>query len=86
MDGTDASHEQFHAQQRHQAQLQAKAKQRVETLFGELWHNVDDANRSAAARVLDGRYRWLEEGVPDPAGDGPMIPEEVKQRASAHVA
>ena len=56
-----------------------QAKQRVETLFHELWDNVDDANRSAAARVLDGRYRWLEEGVPDPAGDGPMIPEEVKQ-------
>jgi alkylation response protein AidB-like acyl-CoA dehydrogenase len=58
-----------------------QAKQRVETLFHELWDNVDDANRAAAARVLDGRYRWLEEGVPDPAGDGPMIPEEVKQAA-----
>jgi hypothetical protein len=30
MDGTDASHEQFHAQQRHQAQLQAKAKGALE--------------------------------------------------------
>ncbi len=60
-----------------------QAKQRVETLFHELWHNVDDANRAAAARVLDGRYRWLEEGVADPAGEGPMIPEEVKQPASA---
>ncbi len=60
-----------------------QAKQRVETLFGELWNNVDDANRAAAARVLDGRYRWLEEGVADPAGEGPMIPEEVKQPASA---
>jgi hypothetical protein len=58
-----------------------QARQRVETLFHELWDNVDDANRAAAARVLDGRYRWLEEGVPDPAGDGPMIPEEVKQAA-----
>jgi hypothetical protein len=60
-----------------------QAKQRVETLFGELWNNVDDVNRAAAARVLDGRYRWLEEGVADPAGEGPMIPEEVKQPASA---
>ena len=59
-----------------------QAKQRVETLFGDLWNNVDDANRSAAARVLDGRYRWLEEGLVDPAGEGPMIPEEVKQQAS----
>jgi len=60
-----------------------QARQRVETLFHELWSNVDDANRSAAARVLDGRYLWLEEGVADPAGEGPMIPEEVKQPASA---
>ena len=63
-----------------------QAKQRVETLFGELWNNVDDANRSAAARVLDGRYRWLEEGLVDPAGEGPMIPEEVKQQASVPAA
>ena len=60
-----------------------QAKRRVETLFGQLWDNDDDANRAAAARVLDGRYRWLEEGVVDPSGDGPMIPAEVKQPASA---
>ncbi|HUA07171.1 MAG TPA: acyl-CoA dehydrogenase family protein [Solirubrobacteraceae bacterium] len=63
-----------------------QAKHRVDTLFGELWNNVDDANRSAAARVLEGRYRWLEEGIADPAGDGPMIPEEVKQQASVPAA
>jgi alkylation response protein AidB-like acyl-CoA dehydrogenase len=63
-----------------------QAKQRVETLFHELWNNVDDANRSAAARVLDGRYRWLEEGIADPSGEGPMIPPEVKQPASAPAA
>ena len=60
-----------------------QAKRRVETLFGQLWDNDDDANRTAAARVLDGRYRWLEEGIVDPSGDGPMIPAEVKQPASA---
>jgi alkylation response protein AidB-like acyl-CoA dehydrogenase len=60
-----------------------QAKRRVETLFGQLWDNDDDANRTGAARVLDGRYRWLEEGVVDPSGDGPMIPAEVKQPASA---
>jgi len=63
-----------------------QAKQRVETLFHELWNNVDDANRSAAARVLDGRYRWLEEGIADPSGEGPMMPPEVKQPASAPAA
>jgi alkylation response protein AidB-like acyl-CoA dehydrogenase len=64
----------------------AQAKQRVETLFRELWDNVDDANRAAAARVLDGRYGLLEEGFVDPSGEGPMIPAEVGQPASAPAA
>ena len=64
----------------------AHAKRRVETLFGALWDNDDDANRAAAARLLDGRYRWLEEGIADPSGEGPMIPAEVKQPASAPAA
>jgi alkylation response protein AidB-like acyl-CoA dehydrogenase len=63
-----------------------QAKHRVETLFHELWDNVDDANRAAASLVLDGRYQWLEEGVADPSGEGPMIPAEVKQPASAPAA
>ncbi len=52
----------------------AMAKRRADTLFNELWANDDDARYSAAQKVLDGRYRWLEEGILDPAGDGPMIP------------
>jgi hypothetical protein len=63
-----------------------QAKRRVEALFAELWENEDDANRAAAARLLDGRYLWLEDGIVDPSGTGPMIPEEVKQRASAQPA
>jgi hypothetical protein len=63
-----------------------QAKRRVENLFAELWSNDDDANRAAAARLLDGRYRWLEEGIVDPSGEGPMIPEEVKQPVSAPAA
>ena len=62
-----------------------QAKRRVETLFGELWDNDDDANRAAATRVLEGRYRWIEEGILDPSGEGPMIPEEVKLAASGEV-
>ena len=61
----------------------AQARQRSEMLFAELWNNVDDANREAATKVLDGTYRWLEEGISDPAGEGPMIPEEVKESAAA---
>jgi hypothetical protein len=59
-----------------------QARRRAETLFAELWDNDDDENRAAAAQVLDGRYRWLEDGIVDPAGDGPMIPDEVKESAS----
>jgi hypothetical protein len=59
-----------------------QAKLRAETLFEELWHNEDDAGREAAAKLLDGRYKWLEEGIVDPSGEGPMIPEEVKESAA----
>ena len=52
----------------------AMAKRRAENLFGELFNNDDDARYKAAQNVLDGRYRWLEEGIVDPSGDGPMIP------------
>jgi len=57
-----------------------QARQRVDRLFHEVWSNVDDANYKGAQAVLDGRFSWLEEGVLDPSGDGPMIgdqPEEV---------
>jgi hypothetical protein len=61
----------------------AQARRRADRLFDELWDNDDDAGHEAAGRVLDGRYRWLEEGIVDPAGEGPMIPEEVKESAAA---
>jgi alkylation response protein AidB-like acyl-CoA dehydrogenase len=50
------------------------ARRRADTLFHELWANDDDSRYSAAQKVLEGRYKWLEEGVFDPAGDGPMMP------------
>ncbi len=52
----------------------AMARRRADTLFHELWANDDDDRYAAAQKVLAGRYSWLEEGVPDPSGDGPMIP------------
>ncbi len=55
-----------------------QAKRRAEALFHELWSNDDDDNHDAAQRVLAGRYTWLEEGIADPSGDGPMIPGEVE--------
>jgi alkylation response protein AidB-like acyl-CoA dehydrogenase len=50
-----------------------QARRRVDALFSELWANDDDHNREAAAKVLEGRYTWVEDGIADPSGDGPMI-------------
>ena len=62
-----------------------QARRRVDALFTELWANDDDDDYELAQDVLDGRYKWLEEGIVDPSGDGPMIadqPEEVAGAAS----
>ncbi len=50
------------------------ARRRVDALFAALWSNDDDRTYAAAQRVLAGRYTWLERGIVDPSGDGPMIP------------
>jgi alkylation response protein AidB-like acyl-CoA dehydrogenase len=51
-----------------------QARLRIEALFDALWDNTDDADYGLTARVLDGRYTWLEEGVFDPSeGTGPWI-------------
>ena len=51
----------------------------IEQLFTALWSNEDDANHAAAERLLEGRYTWLEEGIIDPSGEGPMIAEQPEQ-------
>jgi alkylation response protein AidB-like acyl-CoA dehydrogenase len=59
-----------------------QARRRVEALFGELFANDDDANYALAQQVLEGRHTWLEDGIADPSGDGPMIagqPAEVSR-------
>jgi len=50
-----------------------QAGRRVRDLFGALWSNDDADNRALAARVLEGRYAFLEEGIIDPAGDAPLF-------------
>jgi hypothetical protein len=53
-----------------------QARLRVERLFDDLWANTDDTDRRIAARVLDGAYSWLENGIVDPSdGTGPWIAE-----------
>jgi hypothetical protein len=75
------------AEARELADVFAKqARLRVDELFGALWSNEDDANYALAKQVLEGRHTWLEEGILDPSGDGPMIaeqPEEVRDAAAA---
>ena len=50
-----------------------QARRRADRLFHELWANDDDRNHAAAREVLRGRYAWVEEGIADPAGEGPML-------------
>src|SRR4051794_21941215 len=50
-----------------------QARRRIDTHFAALWHNTDARNYRAAQEVLDGRFRWLEEGVLDPSGGGPFL-------------
>jgi alkylation response protein AidB-like acyl-CoA dehydrogenase len=50
-----------------------QAQRRIGQLFHELRSNDDAHNYKAAQNVLDGRYSWLEEGIPDPSGEGPLI-------------
>ena len=60
-----------------------QARLRIDELFTALWSNEDDANYRGAQRVLDGRYTWLEEGIIDPSGEGPMIPEQPGEASEA---
>jgi hypothetical protein len=53
-----------------------QSRRRIDGLFHALWANDDDANYSGAKAVLEGRFKWIEEGIPDPSGDGPMIAEQ----------
>src|SRR3954464_13228905 len=64
-----------------------QARRRADVLLEELWHNDDDLNTKRAFGVLEGRYTWVEEGIVDPSGDGPMIPEDSKsEQRNAEVA
>ncbi len=57
------------------------ARRRSDDLFKALWSNDDSRNYDAGQKVLSGRYKWLEEDVLDPAGEGPMIPAHTESAA-----
>ena len=50
-----------------------QARRRADALFHALWANDDDQGYTTALAVLDGRHAWIEEGIADPSGEGPMI-------------
>ncbi|MDT0477032.1 acyl-CoA dehydrogenase family protein [Streptomyces sp. DSM 41014] len=50
-----------------------QARIRIEELFGRLWTNTDDLDRTVVKGVLAGTYSWLEDGIVDPSGEGPWI-------------
>jgi alkylation response protein AidB-like acyl-CoA dehydrogenase len=50
-----------------------QARRRADALFAELFDNDDDAAYALAQDVLEGKYTWMEEGVIDPSGEGPMV-------------
>jgi hypothetical protein len=51
----------------------AQSQRRIGELFSALTANDDAHNYRAAMGVLDGRYEWLEEGIPDPSGPGAAV-------------
>ncbi|HKN93036.1 MAG TPA: acyl-CoA dehydrogenase family protein, partial [Thermoleophilaceae bacterium] len=64
----------------------SQAQRRIAELFHALRANDDAHNYKAAQNVLEGRYTWFEEGIPDPSGEGPMFaeqPDAVKDEQSA---
>ncbi len=60
------------------ADLFAKqAKVRVERLFDALWTNTDADDMKFSAKLVDGAYTWLDEGIVDlTEGTGPWIADE----------
>jgi hypothetical protein len=50
-----------------------QARRRIDRLFHDLWANDDDRNYQGAKGVLEGRFEWLEQGIPDPSGPGSAV-------------
>jgi alkylation response protein AidB-like acyl-CoA dehydrogenase len=50
-----------------------QARRRADALFAALFDNDDDAAYALAQDVLAGKLTWVEEGVIDPSGEGPLV-------------
>jgi alkylation response protein AidB-like acyl-CoA dehydrogenase len=60
-----------------------QARRRADALFHDLWANDDDAQYKTAQDVLEGRYEFFEHDVLDPAGDGPLLPNDTAKTSAA---
>ncbi|UJA21169.1 acyl-CoA dehydrogenase [Thermoleophilia bacterium SCSIO 60948] len=66
-----------------------QARRRADALFTEVWANDDVADYKVAQRVLKGDLKFIEEGIIDPSGDGPMIakqPDDAEKAGAAKPA
>ncbi len=70
-----------------------QSRRRIRGLFREVFRNDDRATRAVALDALEGRYAWLEEGVPlpppapgSPAGTGARAAETTPSEESAPAA
>jgi alkylation response protein AidB-like acyl-CoA dehydrogenase len=60
-----------------------QARLRVDRLFDALWKNTDAADMKLAARLVDGKYTWLDEGIIDlTEGTGPWISDETPRAST----
>jgi acyl-CoA dehydrogenase-like protein len=50
-----------------------QARRRAGNLFAALFHNDDELGYEVAQKVLDDRYLFVEEGIVDPSGEGPLV-------------
>ena len=62
-----------------------QSRLRTQRLFTELWENEDTRNYKLAQDVLGGRYTFVEAGIVDPSGGGPMIPDTAREGQEAEV-
>lgn len=58
-----------------------QARRRAKDLFAELRANEDDANFELAQKVLDGRYSWIEDGIPYADEDQALFGDDYRQPA-----
>jgi hypothetical protein len=60
------------------------ARRRVQRLFADMWRNDDRERYRVGRALLDGRYRWLEEGaVPLSMSEEDLRPRAVEPRGAA---